>query len=85
MFPSGSSLKETLLLTLKLYSMTQILNSQVTARLELEKIGNDYYHLIIMKSRSSTIIVITEAEAQALINQLNLLPRKTIDATEKNS
>jgi len=65
--------------------MTQILNSQVTARLELEKIGNDYYHLIIMKSRSSTIIVITEAEAQALINQLNLLPRKTIDATEKNS
>lgn len=62
--------------------MTQILNTQVTARLELEKI-EDYYELTIKKGRTTTRVVIFEAEAQELINNINLLPKKSNN--EKNS
>ena len=57
--------------------MTAVLNSQVTARLELKKIIDDssfnYYELIIKKGKETTIVVITEGEAKVLADHLGLL------------
>lgn len=53
--------------------MTQLLNSQVQARLELYEVEGGIYELSIKKGNKITVIILTEAEAKTIGGNLNLI------------
>lgn len=53
--------------------MTQILNSEVQVRIQLEKTDADNFLLHLKKGKQTKTVVLTQVEASELVSEFNLL------------
>jgi hypothetical protein len=56
--------------------MTQILNSEIQVRIQLEKTDADNFLLHLRKGKQVKTVVLTQVEATELVSEFNLLITK---------